>query len=242
MEPILTQEHTVHVSLCDHTARLSRGALFSLFMDIATEHAEALGIGLGMLRQRDLFWMTVRTRIRIRRRPAMLETVRLTTWPETPGRLRCNRDYVLSAGDEILAEGKTEWAIVDTATGRPHAPADVYPPELREAVTPRPVWDGPFARISEDFSGAEILGDYTVRSTDVDLGGHMNNAAYPRMIFGFFSAARMEELDWTDMEICYRAPCYEGERLKLLLREGEDGLDIGVFRPDGRTAALSRLR
>lgn len=32
--------------------------------------------------------------------------------------MRCMRDYRLSRDDEILALGKTEWAVMDLTTGR----------------------------------------------------------------------------------------------------------------------------
>jgi len=241
LEQKWTREFPVPLSLCDRRGKLSLPGVFSLFMDIATDHAEHIGLGLGAMSARHLFWLTVRTRARLYRLPALEERVRLTTWPEKAGAMRCSRDYTLTAGDELLAAGKTEWAVLDTETGRPHPMQDVYPPELTAILTEETVWPEPFSRLREETEGAVSLGSYTVRSTDIDVGGHMNNAAYPRMLLGAFSSKELEALKIREMELCYRAPCYEGETLTLLARRTEEGFDLTALRPDGKAALLCRV-
>ena len=237
----MTRGMKIPLSLCDRTGRLSVPGVFSLFMDMASEHAESLGIGFAPMSERHLFWLTVRTRVRLRRLPALGESVTLTTWPEKAGTLRCDRDYTLAAGEELLAAGKTEWAVLNIDTGRPHPMKDVYPEALAAILTDDTVWADPFARIREDFSGGESFGTYVVRSTDIDVGGHMNNAAYPRMLLGAFSSRELEERRIREMELCFRAPCYEGEELTLRRRAIDGGLEAAAFRPDGKAALLARL-
>ena len=135
MEVKLTWELTVRASQCDAAGKLGIPAVFALFMDMATEHADALGIGLRELGKRGLFWLAVRTRVRLYRRPAMLEKVQAATWPEKPGRIRCNRDYTVAAGDELLAQGRTEWAVIHPETGKLVSAGEIYPPELTGALT-----------------------------------------------------------------------------------------------------------
>lgn len=240
MKSVFSKDLTVLTSACDDRGILSVPAVFALFMDAATEHADRLGVGFPVLAARDLFWLTVKTRIRFFRRPAMMEHVTVTTWPEAPGKLRCDRDYRLTAGEEILAEGKTEWAVWEVKTGRLHPAADVFPPDL---VSDRPpVWDDPFARIDEDFSRAEDLGEYTVRSTDVDLGGHMNNAAYVRALAGAFSCKAWNALQIREMDVVFRHPCFEGERLGIRMRRTDAETDLAMVRCDGAIALLARIR
>lgn len=225
--------------LCDSSARLGVPNTFSLFMDIAAEHAQHLGIGAADLGKRGLFWLTVRTKVRFYRRPAMMEETELSTWPEQPERLRCCRDYRLCKGDELLAEGRTEWAILDTAAGTLCPAKDIYPPEL--VIPEDTVAIPPFSRIGDDFSDGEALGEYVVRSTDIDLGGHMNNAAYIRACAGAFSCREWQEPEIAGAEAVFRAPCFEGDRLILQKRSGEGALDLRASLPEGKTVFLMRL-
>ena len=240
MERKMTQQLTIVPGLCDSTARLGVPDAFRLFMDIAGEHAETIGVGAAAMQARRLFWLTVRTMIRFHRRPVLAEHAALATFPGIPGKARCMRYYTLTQGEALLCEGKTEWAVLETGTGRLHPMQGVYPEELE--LTDETVCDGAFSRIQEDFSGDELLETYRVRSTDIDLGGHMNNAAYIRMLFGALPTSRLHALHIREAEACFRAPCFENDLLTLRCRETAAGLELGAIRQDGKTAMLLALR
>ena len=229
---------TILPSMCDAEGKLGVPNTFALFMDIATEHAETLGIGMNGLMKQGLFWLTVRTRIRFLDRPAMTEAVRVRTWPETPERSRCNRESAILRGDDVIVEGKTEWMIMNLKTNRLH-PVDGVFPEGIEMLEDR-VLPGPFMRMTDDFDGAASLGEYTVRSTDIDLGGHMNNAAYVRAIAGAFSSKEWRALKVREMEVAFRSPCFEGETLALQRRDGDERVEIRLSR-EGKTVVLARI-
>jgi len=229
---------TILPSMCDATAKLGVPNAFALFMDLATEHAETLGIGMNGLMKQGLFWLTVRTRIRFIDRPALTETVTLRTWPEKPERSRCNRDYAILRGDRIIVAGKTEWMIMNLKTNRLHPVDGVFPADLE--ILEDKVLPEPFARMTDDFDGADSLGSYTVRSTDIDLGGHMNNAAYVRAIAGAFSSKEWQAMDIREMEVAFRSPCFEGETLEIQRRANDAGTDVRLSR-DGKTIVLARI-
>ncbi len=237
MENKYTTELVILPGVCDASAALSVPDTFTLFMDAATEHARALGCGLDTLGLRGLFWLAVRTRVRFLRRPRLFERVTLSTWPEPCGRLRADRDYLLESGGERLALGKTEWALLDRETGRLRPVADVFAPDF-DFLT-ETVWAEPFSRMRDET--LTEYARYTVRSTDIDLGGHMNNAAYIRALAGTFSRAEWERLDVRELEIAYRAPCYEGDTLVWQKREDGQALFLRAALPEGGTVALARL-
>lgn len=236
----LQKPYTVLTSVCDHNARLSIPAIFSLFMDLASEHAAAIGLGADKLSEKGMFWLTVRTKLQIGTRPHLTQTVDAITWPEAPGRARCNRYYTLTdPNGDLLVSGKTEWAIIEVESGKLCRIADIYPSDLDHL--PDTVCDEPFARIPEDFSDAEVIGSYTVRSTDIDLGQHMNNAAYPRALFGLFSCAETDAMNIREIEVTFRTPCFEGETLTVCRRAVDGATEYGMIRPDGKAAALFRI-
>ena len=237
MENRYTQEYAVLPSVCDSSARLGVPDTFALFMDLAAIHAEQLEFDTPRLMKQGLFWLTVRTRVRFHRRPRMAERVTLATWPEPPGKLRTDRDYTITQNGELLVAGKTEWTILEMDSGRLHPMAGVFAPDF--TFCPDTVWGEPFTRMRDE--AMEEFARYTVRSTDIDLGGHMNNAAYLRALAGLFSVRDWQGMNIRELEIAFRAPCYEGDT--LLWQKHEDGgeLSLRAALPDGKTIVLVRI-
>lgn len=228
----------VALSLCDNTGKLSIYNIFTLFMDIATEHANELKLSSDDLGD-GLFWITVRTKVQILDRPKMNDEMTLKTWPEKPSRVRANRHYVISSGDTELIKGKSEWTVVDTKTGKLCRVADLYPDgfEFSDDLAV----EEKFSRISDDFSDAETLCEYTVRSIDIDLVQHMNNAAYIRTLMGAFSTKELMDNPIKEIEIAYKAQSYEGETLTIKCREVEGAVEYGMIKPDSTVAATIRI-
>ncbi|MBR3640394.1 MAG: hypothetical protein IKN53_00010 [Oscillibacter sp.] len=238
MNEVFEREWQIGPGVCDEQGLLSYADAFRAFQDAATFHAEELGVGLREIGKRDLFWVTVKTQVRFFRRPRMIERVIVRTWPEAPERMRGNRSYEIVSGDEVLVAGKTEWVTMNMKTHAVAPMRDLYPAELTFS---RPsACAEPFARIADDFDGAEPFCRHRVRSTDIDLGGHMNNIAYVRAMLGGFSLAELEARPVKRADVVFRTICYEGETLLMQRRETENGTDVRMSK-DGATVLLARL-
>ena len=106
MECRMTKDMMILPGCCDSSARLGVADTFGLFMDLAAEHAVAIGNGPVDMQKRGLFWLTVKTRIQFFRRPGITEIVTASTWPESVGKKRGNRSYTLSQNGEVLVNGE----------------------------------------------------------------------------------------------------------------------------------------
>lgn len=232
----LDKEIYISPSLCDHSGKLGIPNTFSLFMDLAGEHAEALGIGQTYMGERGLFWVAVKTRIRLFSRPKIMSLVTASTWSDVLERIRTYRYYTVTDGSQLISEGKTEWTIINMNSGKIARFDDGM-----KAMVPVPektVCNGEFSRVKDSFSDAEQFGVYTVRSADIDMGKHMNNAAYVRALIGAFSTDELDSMNISELEICYRIPCYEGEKLTFKRIKTDSGYEIGVIKADGKAAAV----
>ena len=230
MTGVYTKEFSVTPGSADHAGRLSYHGALTVFMDAAAEHGELLGVGCGAMSERGLFWLTVRTKLRFFERPRIGEKTLVVTWPEPAGKIRCNRSYELRSadGERLLVSGKTEWAVFDLKKQSVVPVAGVF---HESTVFPeKTAVEQPFARAADDFETAEVLGEYTVRSTDIDLGMHMNNVAYPRAVLGAFSCAELDALSPKGIEVLFKRPCFEGDRLVFRKKEDENAIGIRVSR------------
>ena len=229
---------TVLPSQVDMWGRLSVAHTFDLFMDTATEAAGALGVGWEMLIQKGMFWITVKTRIQFIDRPRLLERVQVRTWPERPGDMRCDRSYELRRGDNVLARGKTEWAIVSMRDRAPQRMADILPGDLD--YPDAPLLPEPFPMIGGDFSDPPFY-EHRVTATDIDMARHMNNVAYVRAMLDGFSTKAWEALDVKQMDVMFLNSAREGDVLSFQKRRDGNVIDIRGSLPGGRASVMARL-
>ena len=222
----------------DASGMLGYYETFRAFMDMAAIHAELLGLGFDAMFSRGLFWLTVKTRIDFIRRPKMREEAELLTWPEEPGRMRANRSYEARVKGELCIRGRTEWAVIDTNTGSLVPMKQVFSDELVFDI-PGAI-DEPFARIPDEFRPEDEYASYTVRSIDIDVGGHMNNAAYLRTLIGSFTISELERISPKSVTAIFRASCHEGDTLKLYKRETDSSVDVKMTN-GAETVFLARL-
>ena len=237
MQAIHEQSVFLGPSVCDASGHLSYPGAFGLFQDMAAAHAELLGVGFEDMAAWQLFWLTVKTRIVFLKRPRIDETALLRTWPEKPGAIRCHRSYELLCGGERCLLGKTEWAVVNTETHALTPPAPLFAGDLEYPATALPE---PFARIPQRGEDFVTCGEYRVRSTDIDVGGHMNNAAYLHAVFAALSSKEIAAREIRTVDAIFRASCFEGETLSVQRRESDGNLDLRLCR-DGEVIFLARL-
>ena len=238
MKELYEMELEITPGNADASGRLSYHDAFRLFMDMAAMHAEVLGVGLQAMQSRDLFWLTVKTKIRFERRPVIGEKVVIRTWPEAPERIRCHRSYEIRSGEDVLVAGRTEWAVMNTRTHTVVPIRGVFPDGL-QFPDGSALQEG-FDRVPELFEERPFA-SCKVCSTDIDVGGHMNNTAYVRALIGCFSVAELQAMDAHVIEVIYRTPCFEGDILQVQKRQTEQGL-LFRFSREGKTVLLGKMQ
>ena len=240
-ENIFETDLAVQSSQVNAQGRMSIAGMFDLFMDLASSHAEKLDVGFDAMHARRAYWVAARTRVHIYERPRLMEPVSARTWPGTPGAVKCDRFYTVTRNGTVLVEGRTEWVGQNIDTGRVMKVGDFgYP--LTMEHRPERVCQGPFTRFREQPDPANLCRTYTVSSRDIDMGRHMNNVAYIRLLMDTFTVAELEAMDIAEVEVSYAMACREGERLSIYRRRDEEGWRFMVQKPDGTAAVQMALR
>ncbi len=240
MENKLVKDFKIPSSMCDNNSRIGIADVFALFMDLATEHGASINLGRDDLAKHNLIWLITKTKIKFFDRPYMTQPVTLCTWPTAPKKITCERFYTISSDNTILCEGKNEWAMFNTKTGRIARISDAYPPHLEHIE--KTVCNTPFARASKNFDDAEIIANYTVRSVDIDGSKHMNNVAYIRAVLSAFSCKEIDKMNIIEADALYRLQCFEGETLCIKRKDIGNGCEIGIIKQDDTTAAVITLK
>lgn len=230
----------IGTSLCGADGKMNLPSTFAAFQDIASEHAEKLGLGFEAMAEKHAFWVTVRSRVHFYHRPRLAADISIETWPLQHGKARCDRCYRMTEGETLLAEGRTEWCVINTQSGGTCPLDDVFAADID--YSQEKLLDAPYARFKHNFAEEDKACSYTVRTSDIDMGRHMNNVAYLRMLCDSFSVAELEEMQVSEMEIMYLSSCFEGDTLDIMRRKTDFGYEFGVRRSDGRYAVLALIR
>ena len=236
----LSRDIKILPSMCGGDSRLSIPAALDIFQDTATLHADHFDIGPAGMGRRNYFWIITKTRIHINRLPEMMDDVTSSTWIQSADRVSCERDYSITCSDEVLAYGRSIWAVMSHDTGRLVHMSGLYPDDIEFDEAPPD--DKPFLRFSKNFEGAEQAGEYTVRSIDIDLGGHMNNVNYVRAMLGCFSTEELAAKNIRELELNFISQTYEGETLRFVKRIADDGrLEIGALSEGGKAVFIATV-
>ncbi|HZU61050.1 MAG TPA: acyl-ACP thioesterase domain-containing protein [Solirubrobacteraceae bacterium] len=194
---------------CAPSGRARLDALARWLQDVAYGDVEDAGLAAMAV------WVVRKTRIRVRRFPRFGERLNLTTFCSGLGRMWGERRTTIRrpAEPQSDVEAVALWVHLDPVNWRP------IPFNEQEALLYGSAAAG--RRVSARLrhpapDGVTQSEPWTFRAVDMDIAGHVNNAAYWQPLEEeLLSGSEPEQID---AEIEFRAPCHPGE--KLLLREG----------------------
>ena len=218
--------------------RMTFAALARYFQEAAWHSAEALGFGYREAMARKQFWVLVRQRIRMDRFPLWGDRIAVETWPRGVDGLWAFREYQVKDEDAIVIGGATSsWMIVDAETRRPVRPAIVA--ASLPLVIDRKALGCDASRIRPEGQWA-AAGTRRVRTSDLDVNGHMNNSRYIDWVFDAVQPLR-QGVRCGELEINYLAQSREGEEIAVHTAASGDNFYVkGVSPSDGQDVFIAR--
>ena len=176
MDGTFETEKTIAFSQCDHTQSLRPASLMRLATDLAGEDYAQRGLPHDLLWEEGCVFLLSRIRFRFERSLRAEETVTFHTWERGVSGPFCIRDYALrDAEGKPVAKGSSSWILCDPQTRRILRPRQ-FPHEMQQheelAV---PEVNAEKILLPEGMADAGLR---TVRYSDLDGNGHVNNAIY----------------------------------------------------------------
>ena len=227
--------------LCGSAAALSPLAAFTIFQGIASEHAEKIGVGGAAMAKRGEFWLTVHSRVDFYEPAYLMDELTARTWPEACERrgLRCFRSYRLTKGEQTVALGRTQWAILGPEKKLLRFEQSGFPSDFPFPETAA-IAEAP-ARFHDELTQDDLVYTHHVRATDIDMGRHMNNVVYIRLLLDCLSAKTLASDSIKSIEAHYASPCLEGETLGVFCRREDRLCRMAIRHADGRAAVLAQI-
>ncbi len=161
----------------DREQRILLRGVFELLQEAAIKHADQFAAGTQAIVTRGETWVLNRMAAEIARYPRYEEPLRVVTWSSGIRGFKGYRDFRVTCGDELIVSASSLWLYLNLATKSlcrvpreiaarfPARTEGVFCPDLEELVWTPPAPGATDAAIS-------------VRYSDVDGNGHVNNTAY----------------------------------------------------------------
>ncbi len=208
---------------CAPSGRIRLDALARWLQDVAYGDVAEAGMA------HTAVWVVRRTRIRVERFPHLGDAYTLATFCSGLGRMWAERRTSISrlGKPDSDVEAVSLWVHLDPVDGRPTPFAEEEATLYGTSAAGRRVT----ARLRHPLPGSVDGGSpWNFRATELDIAGHVNNAAYWQPLEEELLAG--PEPERIDAELEYRSPCQPGE--KVLLR---DGARRWIAAADGETHA-----
>jgi len=229
LEAIYRKKHTVHISDVDFSRKLKLSTMFVYFQDMATEHAEKLGVGRDVLLKDNLIWVLASVRADIERYPVWNENIFVETWPLQPDKINFERDFlVYDENNDIIARAVTNWVIIDMNSRRLKR-SKVINSEFPEAGRERSI-DCSLGRINASGSMSEVYRK-TVGYSDIDMNEHLNNSKYLDYIMDCFTIENHKNYFTKSIEVNYIHEALPGDT--IILSKGIDEVNDGTVYVEG---------
>lgn len=234
-----THEYNLLAPQCNAQHELAPPQLIQQIIDVATEHADKLGVGFRELQSNDNSWVLSRVTFELNRFPRMFETYTLTTWIEGFNRLFSERNFeIRSADGEIIGYVRSIWVAINSSTRRP---ADLSQfAHLAETVADRPCPIEKQSKIRIPAQTPQIVNSYTFRVSDIDLNRHVNSTRYIELILNQLELADYDENYLQRFEIEYKQEALYGNTVEVTSTQTDNGF-VTAITHEGDTICLARL-
>lgn len=231
---------TIRAYDVDFNNKIKINSVFNLLQDVASVHADQLGLGFKDLHKLNLGWVLSWVKMDIKKYPGFGEIVILKTWPKCKYKLYSIRDYAIrNEAGETLINATSAWLPINIKTKRitdtKNLPQEiVYQPDLI-AVNKFP------DKINAGDS-YEILFHKKFRYTDIDVNKHVNNTRYVELVLDCYTTEHYKTNLINSFEISFSAESVFNDEIEVS-RISLKGADIvrGINTNSLRLVFVSKL-
>lgn len=200
---------------------LSLAGLFRFMQDIATEHAEKIGVGKSNTMDKGMYWVITRYSVSIKRMPRYLDDIVVKTYPGRNMKFIFPRLFQIETVDgEVLIRASSTWMVLNKSDHKINM--DPFHGFLLPSEHDDLEEGNPAKVIVNDVS--HII-DRLVQYSDTDLNGHLNNTKYVDYVIDLHSHDFYSKKFIKHFTINYEREVKQGEIVSMF-RSENNGVDI----------------
>jgi acyl-ACP thioesterase len=232
---IIQEKFRLRFSAVDPSDRLTLAPTLDLFQEIASDHAEDLGVGRQAMSVTGQVWILSRISVQWDKRPKWRDALTVRSWPRGADKLFALRDYdIRDQEDRPLVRGRSGWIILDMEKRRPLRPQAVMESlPQNEGLDALP--DGPVSLSFPDGGeGGTVVkaGERQAAYSDIDYNGHVNNTRYIEWIQDIVEPGVLEGAARMRLDVNYLSEVKLGGTVELWMAALPiPTVSAGVFTP-----------
>lgn len=201
-------------------------------IDIATLHANSLGIGNPVMADLNAGWVLSRLTIEMFKYPRANDQCVVETWVEEWNRHFSMRSFRLSSpSGEVYGYARSVWMVMTTDTHENFGLGHLsLPEECLKTGLPNPI--ARQARHQAEIESTSPDTVYTFGYCDIDFYRHVNTVSYVRLLLNSFTLAQMDANRVERLELSFLHEGKYGEPALLRRNEGEEGMNTFLLRAE----------
>lgn len=239
MTKIFEQTYFLTPAECSPQGRMPITLLINRLIEVATLHANEIGIGYASLVNRHETWVLSRVATEMKVYPGVNDHYTIRTWISGINRLFSERDFEILASDgTTIGHARTVWAVLntDTRTG-----ADISHMEWISTLIPNDI-ECPIAKPSRPRPLTDYRSEsYRFTFCDIDFNRHVNSSRYIELLLNQWSLNFHDLNRLTRFEIAYMHEAYYDEVVEVRLADESSGTTRAELVDDSRVLCRASL-
>ncbi len=230
---VLTQQFFLSAGDVNAEGEMALTLLCTKLIDIATAHANALGVGNPSMADSGCGWVLSRLTIELAETPKVNCTYAVSTWVESWNRHFSERSFKIFNPDsgEVYGYARSIWLVLNMQTrenaglSHLHLSAEAIDgtsaPIARQAKHVEIVAEGEQALPRQVMATASVV-KYRFKYCDVDYYRHVNTVRYVALLLNQYSLQEHDEKRVSRLELSFLHEALCGEDIELLRKDAED--------------------
>lgn len=232
MIPKHSKNFKINFRDADFNYHLRMNALVDFMQEVSGEHALELGIDFTTDEDQKAYWIVSRAKMHLDVYPKWQDFIRIETYPVgLEGPFAVRRFNIFDAKEKQIGYMIGYYILMDFKTHRPLRVKQV--PEVATLLN----WEYEGETLPKLKAPIKVLKEDTrkVRSGEIDINKHMNNAHYIRWATDMLDCKEYSEKQVESIQTNYTTALVEGDIVKVVRGLDEEGnMLVQGISPDGK--------
>lgn len=213
MNEVYSKTVEIGTAAVDLSDNIRPSSLLQLLQEMGTDHAALQHMDRDYLVENyHACWILARVWYQVKRPLHAGELLTIRTWHRGAGSLIVYRDYDLFVGEEPVGEAVAAWVVADIDDRRMLRPSAIE--NIAVSRAPATVKERQLRLIRCPKEKKHVY-DRTVRYSDLDINGHMNNTKYGDVLMDALSPQELEGRFISQLQLNYSQECRYGETMEV---------------------------
>lgn len=199
--------------------------IVTLIIDVATGHANQLGIGFDRMIQEGISWVLSRLTIDIAESPCVGHTYRMETWVENTSRLFSDRNFEMTDAEtgRCVLRAHSTWMAINMATRRPGDLTPIW--EGKDLIDGRPFGGERGGKLLPLLAG-EKEKTYRFAVSDIDVNRHVTTRRYIDLMVDMWTLDHYEANRISRFEVAFKHEARYDEEARIVSAPHEGSPEV----------------